>query len=104
MSVRNEWERIARKTIAHHRLARIDGAERAPSGQASCRACRQPIAHGSWRIRLVFYEEGRFAPAGFIHLDCRQAYFGTDDVLEHVLQFSSLGDAEREAFRRACEH
>jgi len=22
----------------------------------------------------VFYEEGRFVPGGFVHLDCRKAY------------------------------
>ena len=69
-----------------------------------CRSCRQPIARGSWRIRLVFYEEGRFSPGGFVHLDCRKAYFETDDVLDQVLHFSpALSDSEREALRRACD-
>lgn len=95
-------ERAARASLAQRRLPRIDGAERSPSGQASCRSCRQPIARGNWRIRLVFYEEGRFAPGGFVHLECRKAYFETDDVLDQVLHFSSgLSDAEREELRRA---
>ncbi len=34
-------ERAARSSLAHRRLPRIDGAERAPSGQAKCRSCRQ---------------------------------------------------------------
>lgn len=96
-------ERAARASLAHRRLPRIDGAERAPTGQATCRNCRQPIARGSWRIRLVFYEEGRFSPGGFVHLDCSRAYFETDDVLGQMLHFSSgLSDAEREELRRAC--
>ena len=96
-------EREARSSLAHRRLPRIDGAERAPSGQAKCRSCRQSIARGSWRIRLVFYEEGRFAPGGFVHLDCRKAYFETNDVLDQVLHFSSdLSDGEREELKRAC--
>ncbi|MGH8609300.1 MAG: PARP-type zinc finger-containing protein [Gammaproteobacteria bacterium] len=34
-------ERAARSSLTHRRLPRIDGAERAPSGQAKCRSCRQ---------------------------------------------------------------
>jgi hypothetical protein len=57
---------------------------------------------GGWRIRLVFYQEGRFAPAGFVHLDCGAAYFETDDVLDPLLHFSAdLSDGEREELRRA---
>ena len=101
---RDRLERTARSTLAHRRLPRIDGAERAPSGQAKCRSCRQPIVRGSWRIRLVFNEEGRFSPGGFVHLDCRSAYFETDDVLDRVLHFSpDLSDGEREELRRACD-
>jgi hypothetical protein len=99
---REELERAARASLAQQRLPRIDGAERAPSGQASCRSCRQPIARGAWRIRLAFYEDGRFAPGGYVHLECRKGYFETDDVLAQVLHFSSgLSDAEREELRRA---
>jgi hypothetical protein len=96
-------ERAARGSLAQRRLPRIDGAERAPSGQARCRSCRQQIERGKWRIRLVFYEEGRFAPGGFVHLDCRQAYFETGDLRDQVLHFSpALSDEEREELRRAC--
>jgi hypothetical protein len=99
---RDALERAARRSLAQRRLPRIDGAERAPSAQAKCRNCRQPIARGSWRIRLVFYEEGRFAPGGFVHLECRKAYFETDDILDQVLHFSpDLSAAEREELRRA---
>ena len=100
---REKLEHAARSSLAHRRLARIDGAERAPTGQARCRHCHEPIARGSWRIRLVFYEEGRFSPGGFIHLDCRKAYFETDDILDAVLHFSAaLSESEREELRRAC--
>ncbi|OHD26850.1 MAG: hypothetical protein A2064_09425 [Spirochaetes bacterium GWB1_66_5] len=101
---REALERAARGSLAQHRLPRIDGAERAPSNQARCRSCRQKIERGSWRIRLVFYEEGRFSPGGFVHLGCRQAYFETDDVRDQVLHFSAaLTAEEREDFRRACD-
>ncbi len=101
---RETLERVAHGSSAHRRLPRIDGAERAPSGQAKCRWCREPIARGTWRIRLVFHEEGRFAPGGFIHLDCRKDYFEKDDVLEAVLHFSpALNDDERTELMQAFE-
>ena len=100
---REALERAARGSGAHKRVPRIDGAERAPSSQARCRQCHEPIDKGAWRIRLVFYEEGTFNPSGFIHLGCREAYFETsDDILEHVLHFSrALGADDREALERA---
>lgn len=96
-------EQAARRCVAHQRLARIDGAERAPSGAAKCRSCGQPIARGSWRIRLVVYQEGRFSAGGFVHCDCRKAYFEADDILDQLLHFSQgLSDEEREQLRREC--
>jgi hypothetical protein len=52
----------------------------------------------------VFYEEGRFAPGGYVHLGCREAYFETGGILEQVLQFSpDLSDADREELGRAFD-
>lgn len=100
---RERLEARARHGLAHRRVPRIDGAERAPSGQAKCRSCHLPIARGTWRIRIVYFEEGRFSPGGFVHLDCRRAYFESDEVLERVLHFSSgLSDEERAELTRAC--
>jgi len=94
---REELERAAQGSITYRRTPRIDGAERAPSGQATCRSCRSLIERGSWRIRVVFYEEGRFSPGGYIHLTCRKVYFETDEVLDQVLHFSpALSDADRQ--------
>jgi len=99
---RDLLERAARGSLAHRRLPRIDGADRAPGGQARCRSCREPIARGSWRIRLVFYDEGRFSPGGYVHLDCREAYFETRELHDPVLRFSpELSDPERAALERA---
>ena len=78
----------ARQGIAHRRLPRVDGAGRAPTGRAQCRSCRAPIDKGAWRIALVFYEEGRFEPSGFVHAGCAQAYFETTDILPRVRRFS----------------
>jgi len=81
-------EQAARAGVEHRRLPRIDGAGRAPTGRASCRSCRGPIAKGDWRIALVFFEEGRFSPGGFIHARCAGAYFETSDVLVRVRHFA----------------
>jgi hypothetical protein len=95
---RGGLERAALRSVAHERLQRIDGAERSPSGQAKCRSCQEPIERGSWRIRVVFYEEGRFAPGGYVHLACCKVYFEADGILDQVLHFSpALSDADREA-------
>jgi hypothetical protein len=95
-------ERLARASLARERLARIDGAERSPSSQARCRHCHEPIEKGAWRIRLVFHPEGTFSPGGYVHLACREAYFGTADIVEQVLHFSSaLSKEERAALRAA---
>lgn len=96
-------EKAARGSAAHRRVPRVDGAERASSGQAKCRHCKQKIEKGAWRIRLVFFEEGRFAPSGYIHLDCRNDYFEGHDVLAPMLHFSpGLSDEERAELTNAC--
>lgn len=79
---------IARSGLAQRRVPRVDGAERAPSGRATCRHCRQPIEKEAWRIKLVFYEEGMFNPAGFIHVGCSEGYFETTAILDRIAHFS----------------
>jgi hypothetical protein len=95
---KDEAERLgddARRGLEHERLTRINGAERDPSGRAQCRSCRTTIAKGAWRITLVFYEEGRFTAAGFVHPACAQAYFETADVLARIKRFApGLGEAD----------
>jgi hypothetical protein len=89
-------EKAASGSSAHRRLPRIDGAERAPSGQAKCRHCKERIDKGAWRIRLAFFEEGRSMPGGYVHLDCRKAYFEDHEVRDPVLHFSpGLAEDER---------
>jgi hypothetical protein len=81
-------EQAARHALAHRRLPRIDGAQRAPSGRAHCRHCHELIELGTWRICLVYYQEGLFEPSGFVHLRCAPAYFETADVIDHLGHFS----------------
>ncbi len=92
---REALEKAAQASLAQHRLQRVDGIERA-RGQATCRQCREPIPRGEWRVRLVFFEEGRFNPSGFIHLGCAREYLEGADMAERALHFSAgLPDAER---------
>jgi hypothetical protein len=97
---REALDRAARLALAQHRLQRIDGAETSPTGQARCRHCKDLIERGSWRIRLVFHEEGTFSPGGYVHLGCRDAYFERADILEPLLHFSpALAKEQQEALR-----
>jgi hypothetical protein len=78
----------AKRGVERERLTRINGAERDKSGRAQCRSCKAAIDKGAWRIPLVFYEEGRFMPSGFIHAGCAQAHFETTDVMTRVRRFA----------------
>jgi hypothetical protein len=91
--------------IAHRRLPRIDGAERAATGRARCRSCRELIAQGDWRIPLVFFEEFRFSAGGFVHATCARAYFETTEIVDRIAHFSAeLGEAELAELRRLLEN
>lgn len=79
---------VAQEGVEHRRLPRADGVERSPTGRARCRSCSEMIAKDTWRIRLAFFEEGRFNPGGFVHLGCCQEYFGTTRILDRLLHFS----------------
>lgn len=90
--------------VEHRRVPRIDKVDRAPTGRARCRSCREPIPKESWRIGLVFFEEHRFQPSGFIHSACAGDYFGTTNVMERVLHFNpALSPAELEAIEAALQ-
>lgn len=78
----------ARFGIEHRRVPRLHGAERASSGRAHCRSCREAIGKGEWRLPLVFFEEYRFNPGGYIHAGCARAYFETVDLLDRIRHFS----------------
>ena len=94
----------AKAGIAHRRLPRVNGADRAPTGRARCRHCRELIDKDSWRIGLVFFEEYRFAPSGYIHAACAQGYLETIDILDRVKHFSpDLSAADLRALSRALK-
>ena len=78
----------ARRGVEHGRLPRAAGAGHAPTGRARCRSCRQLIEKGGWRIALVYYDEGRFDPSGFIDVRCARDYFGAVDLVGRLSHFS----------------
>ncbi len=92
--------KIADEGVAHPKLPRLKGAERAPTGRATCKQCQQLIAKDDWRLALAFFEEFRFNAGGFIHASCAGDYFGTRDVMQRIRHFNpSLSAADLEAVR-----
>lgn len=92
----------ARSGIEHHRLPRLVRVERASSGRAHCRSCRELIAKGDWRFALQMFEEGRPTPIGTIHASCAQAYFGTADVLPRAQRLTpDLSEADVDDLKKA---
>jgi len=87
-SDREHVEREAKLGVEHRRLPRANTAERASSGRATCRSCREVIPKDAWRISLVFYEDGRFQPSGFIHARCAAPFFETTEVMERMKHFT----------------
>ena len=85
---REPLEREARLGLTHRRLPRVDAASRAPSGRATCRACKEKIEKDTWRIALVWYEDGRFVPSGFLHLGCAASHLETNDLMARLRYFS----------------
>jgi len=90
--------------IAHRRVPRVDKVDRAPTGRATCRHCREPIAKDTWRIGLVFFEEYRFQPSGFIHAGCSAEYFGTIELRDRIFHFNpALSPGELDAIENALQ-
>lgn len=102
LSIAHSLRPAAEFGIAHRRVPRIDKVGRAPTGRARCRCCRELIDKDTWRIGLVFFEEYRFEPSGFIHAACAQEYFGTTDIRERILHFNpDLGTGELDEIESA---
>jgi ribosomal protein L37AE/L43A len=109
---RAQLEALAQAGLTQPRLCRILKAERASSGRARCRHCRELIAQGAWRLSLQMFEEGRFNPIGTIHVTCAVGYFGSEPPLARLsLPSNELGADElaeiaaqmREGAARALE-
>ena len=89
--------------VAAPRLARLGGGQRAKSGRARCRSCGELIEKGAWRVAIDIWEDGRFAPLGWLHAGCVLCYAQVDalgDVVERVLHFTLEG-VDAQALRAA---
>ena len=101
---RDRLEREAQAGAQFHRLPRANTAERAATGRAACRQCKEPIAKDSWRISLLYYEDGRFSPSGYVHPQCAAAYFETAAIMSRVKRFSpALRDEDLAEIQQAVE-
>ena len=65
---------VATRNLEHRRIPRLGAAERASSGRARCRHCKELIEQGAWRLPLIFFEEGSYNTSGFIHAGCAAEY------------------------------
>ena len=89
-----DWlTQAAEAGVQHPRLPRLVRAERAASGRARCRHCQELQEKGSLRLALHIFEEGRFSPAGTVHVACAPAYFGTKDLVERLKRLTPELDA-----------
>ena len=79
--------------VAHPKVQRLARAERAASGRARCRSCRELMEKGRFRLVLQMFEEGRMNAMGSIHPDCAEAYFGTTKILERLARLTPELDA-----------
>ncbi|HEU4616601.1 MAG TPA: hypothetical protein VFV10_01095 [Gammaproteobacteria bacterium] len=95
---KDELRACAELGAAHRRLPRVARADRAPTGRARCRHCRELIEKGQWRIGLEFFEEYRFEPSGFVHARCAHEYLGTTQIADRLRHFNpDLPDEELDA-------
>lgn len=83
----DELKALVAQGKAHYRLERIAGLQKAPSGRARCRSCREMIVKDEWRIPLVYFEDGMFNSSGYVHVSCSEEYFGTTEVIARIKHF-----------------
>jgi len=91
---RERLEREAQRGVTHRRLPRVSTAERASTARAACRECKEKIEKDAWRISLLYYEDGRFSPSGFVHVGCAAKYFETAEIMPRVKHFSPALSAD----------
>ena len=101
---REKLAELVKSGLEHPRLVRIMRAEKAPSGRAHCRHCRETIEKGAFRVALEIWEDGRFSPMGSIHLTCAPSYFGTRKLMTRVERASpALSPTELATLRELVE-
>lgn len=85
---------ISERGLENPKLERAAKAERASSGRALCRHCRQVIDKGTLRVKIEVFEEGMMNPLGFVHAKCGSYKFGEDGLVDKLRRWSPALSAE----------
>jgi hypothetical protein len=82
--------------VRNPKLALVRGAERAPSGRARCRECRELIEKDAWRLVIDVEDEGMtMATKYFVHAGCAAAHVGGEGLLDKIRR-SGSGESDLE--------
>lgn len=92
---------IAKAGVDNPKLERVGKAERAPSGRARCRHCRQLVDKGALRVKVEVFEEGMMNPLGFVHARCSSYRFGQAGLVARLRRWSpELSDDDFAEFEK----
>jgi hypothetical protein len=85
----------AKLGVDHRRLERLGKVERASSGRARCRQCKEPIDKGALRLAVQPIEDGMLSNWGFIHPKCAFEYVGLRELSPRLRRYSAdLADTD----------
>jgi poly(ADP-ribose) polymerase-like protein len=76
-------------SVENPRVQRLGQVERASSGRAQCRHCRELIGKNALRVALQPMEEGRPASWGFVHAECARGYAGVQPSVARLQRASA---------------
>ncbi|HSC85771.1 MAG TPA: hypothetical protein VLC09_00800 [Polyangiaceae bacterium] len=92
----DELRRRAAIGIEHPRWTRVVKVERASSGRARCRHCKETVDKDQLRLVLEYIEDGMANAAGFVHPTCMREYAGTvEGLIERVERAGPLSAEDR---------
>jgi hypothetical protein len=74
------------------RRARLRPVDRAPTGRATCRHCKQLVAKGTLRANWLLYDD---TSTGALHVACVNGYVGSDASADLVAMSKALAAADK---------
>jgi hypothetical protein len=86
-------------------LQKVQKAERAPTGRATCMQCKQPIAKGEWRVAVERdVQTGGVAVkgSGYLHIACATAFLqgSKEGLIARIKKRSELSPADADEVTR----
>lgn len=87
-------------------LQKVQKAERAPTGRATCMQCKQPIGKGEWRVAVEReLQTGGVAGmkgSGYLHIACAMQFLqgSKEGLLAKIKKRSELGPGDAEEIAR----